>query len=426
MTIRSPLIFQRMVCAEMSTLPLTVPAPAATSTRGAQALAIAVGSVALLMLGLQPLLLGALLEAGHVTLEGVGLVAMGEIVALGLGVLIGDLALPVRALRSVTVLAALAAAALDLVTMRVAGDLGLGFVRAGAGVAEGLMIWSTTAVIVRAAVPERLAGLFFVVQTLAQSVLGLALAHLVIPSHGWPGGFAVLAGLCGAAAMLALLFARPLGPLSPTVSQAGVGMRWIRPRIGTLLVVFLQLATLGALWAYAEPLGTRAGFSPLAVQTLIAAGLGMQVVGGSVGTWLVRRLPVRPVLLACAVVLGLSALGVAHTAPGTPTAQSAPTAQDSTVAFAALCGLFTFTWLFMLPFQMALAFRVDGSGRVASLVPAAQLFGSAFGPLMASLVVTGDEVSPVPFVSAAFAALAAVALLSLPHLRQGFSANQIR
>lgn len=398
MTIRSPLIFQRMVCAEMSTLPLTVTASASTSTRGAQALAIAVGSVALLMLGLQPLLLGALLEAGHVTLEGVGLVAMGEIVALGLGVLIGDLVLPVRSLRSITVLAALAAAALNLVTMRVAGDLALGLVRAGAGIAEGLMVWSTTAVIVRAAVPERLAGLFFVVQTLAQSVLGLALAHLVIPSHGWPGGFAVLAGLCGAAALLALAFARPLGPLTRTVSQVGIGMTWTRPRIGTLLVVFLQLATLGALWAYAEPLGTRAGFSPLAVQTLIAAGLGMQVVGGSIGTWLVRRLPVRLVLLGCAVVLGLSALGIARTEQG------------GTTGFAALCGLFTFTWLFMLPFQMALAFRVDGSGRVASLVPAAQLFGSAFGPLMASLVVTGDEVAPVPFVAAGFAALAILAL----------------
>ena len=400
MTIRSPLIFQRMVCAEMSTLPLTATAPASTSTRAAQALAIVVGSVALLMLGLQPLLLGALLEAGHVTLEGVGLVAMGEIVALGLGVLIGDLALPVRSLRSITVLAALAAAALNLVTMRVAGDLALGLVRAGAGIAEGLMVWSTTAVIVRAAVPERLAGLFFVVQTLAQSVLGLALAHLVIPSHGWPGGFAVLAGLCGAAALLALAVARPLGPLTPTVSQVGIGMTWTRPRIGTLLVVFLQLATLGALWAYAEPLGTRAGFSPLAVQTLIAAGLGMQVVGGSVGTWLVRRLPVRFVLLGCAVVLGLSALGIAQTE------------QRGTTGFAALCGLFTFTWLFMLPFQMALAFRVDGSGRVASLVPAAQLFGSAFGPLMASLVVTGDEVAPVPFVAAGFAALAILALPS--------------
>ena len=151
------------------------------------------------------------------------------------------------------------------------------------------------------------------------------------------------------------------------------------------------------------------------MQTLIAAGLGMQVLGGSVGTWLVRRAPIRPVLLGCCLVLGLSALGIARTAQGGP------------LAFAALCGLFTFTWLFMLPFQMALAFRVDGSGQVASLVPAAQLFGSAFGPLMASLVVTGDAVAPVPFVAAGFALLAMLALpLARSAPRQGFSERQFR
>ena len=391
------------------------PGPTSPSARGAQVLAILVGAVALLMLGLQPLLLGALLEAGQVTLEGVGLVAMGEIVALGLGGLSGARGLPVRSRRAIPTRPALAAAALDLATTRVGGDLALGLVRAAAGIAEGLMVWSTTAVIVRAAVPERLAGLFFVVQTLAQAMTGLALAHLVLPVAGWSGGFALLAGLCVLAALLAARFARPLGPLTPTVSQVGVGLRWTRPRVGTLLLVFLQLATLGALWAYAEPLGTRAGFSPTAVQTLIAAGLGMQVVGGSVGTWLIRRAPIRPVLLGCSLVLGLTALGVARTAQG------------GTLAFAALCGLFTFTWLFMLPFQMALAFHVDGSGQVASLVPAAQLFGSAFGPLMASLVVTGEEVAPVPFVAAGFALLAMLALpLTRTAPRQGFSERQFR
>jgi len=372
--------------------------PSRHTGRGALALAIAIGSVALLMLGLQPLLLGALLEAGHVTLEGVGLVAMGEIVALGAGVLIGDRCLSVRHLRPVSVAAALLAALLDAGTTRLQGDLALGLVRAGAGLAEGLLIWGTTAVIVRAAAPERMAGLFFVVQTLAQALLGLALAHLVIPSAGWQGGFQVLAVLALAAALLAALLARPLGPLTPTASQAGVGMAWTRPRLGALLVVFLQLATLGAFWAYAEPLGTRAGFSPVAVQTLIAAGLGMQVIGGSVGTWLVKRLPVQAALLGCCLTLGLCAALVVRTAP------------DQSWMFAALCAVFTFTWLFMLPFQMSLAFRVDGSGQVAGLVPAAQLFGSAFGPLVASVTVTGDEVAPVPFVATAFAVLAALAL----------------
>lgn len=369
------------------------------------ALAITVGSVALLMLGLQPLLLGALLEAGEVTLEGVGLVAMGEIVALGVGVLIGDLRLSVRWLRPVTVAAALAAAALDLATTRAHGDLMLGSVRAAAGIAEGLLVWSTTAVIVRSATPERLAGLFFVVQTLAQGLLGLVLAHAVMPWAGWPGGFQTLAGLAVGAALLAAVWARPLGPLTPTVSQAGVGMRWTLPRVGTLLVVFLQLATLGAFWAYAEPLGTRAGFSPLAVQTLIAAGLGMQVLGGSVGTALVKRLPPVATLLGCCVTLGLCAMGVAGTAHGGP------------LPFAVLCGVFTFTWLFMLPFQMALAFRADGSGQVAALVPAVQLFGSAFGPLVASLMLSGEEVGPVPMVAAGFAVSAAAALMLSQRLR---------
>ncbi|MBB3193078.1 MFS transporter [Roseateles terrae] len=371
-----------------------------TSTgRGDAALAITVGSVALLMLGLQPLLLGALLDARAVTLEGVGLVAMGEIVALGLGVLIGDLRLSVGQIRPITVAAALLAAAMDVVTPRMQGDLALGLVRAAAGVAEGLLVWSTTAVIVRSAARERLAGVFFVVQTLAQALVGLVLAHGVIPRVGWQGGFHTLAGLAVGAALLAAIRARPLGPLTPTVSQAGIGMRWTRPRIGTLLVVFFQLATLGAFWAYAEPLGTRAGFSTVAVQTLIAAGLGLQVVGGTVGTALVRRLPPGPTLLGCSLTLGLCALGVAGTAHGGP------------LPFAWLCGVFTFTWLFMLPFQMALAFRADGSGQVAALVPAAQLFGSAFGPLVASLMLSGDEVGPVPLVAALFAGLAIVALV---------------
>jgi hypothetical protein len=53
------------------------------------------------------------------------------------------------------------------------------------------------------------------------------------------------------------------------------------------------------------------------------------------------------------------------------------------------------------------------------LAPAAQLTGSAFGPLVVSLIVVGDDAGPAPFVSAAFAlvalaGLAALALLQKP------------
>ena len=66
---------------------MTVTAPA--PPRQVQA-ALLLGSLALLILGLQPLLLGELFTSGRASLDGLGLVAMGEIVALGLGVIAGE------------------------------------------------------------------------------------------------------------------------------------------------------------------------------------------------------------------------------------------------------------------------------------------------------------------------------------------------
>ena len=83
------------------------------------------------------------------------------------------------------------------------------------------------------------------------------------------------------------------------------------------------------------------------------------------------------------------------------------------IRFAVLCAIFGFVWLFMMPFHIGLALRADPAGRVAVLVPAAQLTGSAFGPLVVSLIVVGDDAGPAPFVSAAFALVALAALGAL-------------
>jgi hypothetical protein len=46
------------------------------------------------------------------------------------------------------------------------------------------------------------------------------------------------------------------------------------------------------------------------------------------------------------------------------------------------------------------------------LVPAAQLLGSAFGPLTASFIVEGENAGSVPLLSAGFAVAAALLLLA--------------
>ncbi len=360
--------------------------------------ALAIGTIAVLMVGLQPIVLGELVDARRVSLEGVGLVAMAEIIMLGLGVVLGDALLPIARLRAVTLVAALAAAGLDLLTLQAQGDAALTAVRAAAGLAEGVLIWVATGVVVRTASPARVGGILFVLQTLAQALLGAVLANAVIPRWGWAGSFVAL----GLLALLAcaLAFAQParLAPLPP---PSATGFRWSARTLQPLAVVFLQLAALGSFWAYLEPLGKAAGFDARGAQTLVAASLAMQVIGGIVATLAVRRLPVVPALLGCSVALA-GVTGFIHQLPA-----------GSLQGFAVACALFGFVWLFMLPFHIGLALRADPSGRLAGLVPAAQLLGSACGPLTASFIVQGENAGAVPLLSAGFAGAAALLALAL-------------
>ena len=360
--------------------------------------ALAIGTIAVLMVGIQPIVLGELVDARRVSLEGVGLVAMAEIILLGLGVVLGDALLPIARLRAVTLVAALAAAGLDLLTLQAQGDAALTTVRAAAGLAEGVLIWVATGVVVRTASPARVGGIFFVLQTLAQALLGAVLANAVIPRWGWAGSFVAL----GLLALLAcaLAFAQParLAPLPP---PSATGFRWSARTLQPLAVVFLQLAALGSFWAYLEPLGKAAGFDARGAQTLVAASLAMQVIGGIVATLAVRRLPVVPALLGCSVALA-GVTGFIHQLPA-----------GSLQGFAVACALFGFVWLFMLPFHIGLALRADPSGRLAGLVPAAQLLGSACGPLTASFIVQGENAGSVPLLSAGFAVAAALLALAL-------------
>ena len=352
--------------------------------------ALTLGSVALMILGLQPLLLGELVAHGSISLGGVGVVAMGEIIALGVGVIVANTLLSPARLPGITMAAAVLLAVLDLVTTRLNGDVEFLVVRALAGLVAGVLVWVTTSVIVRTAAPDRLAAVYLVSQSLSQAAVAAFLATVIVPGAGWPGGFAVLAALSGAVIFLAPAL-RP-GLTTLTSSESSLPPR-SAATVVTFGVILAQMGAIGALWAYLDPLGRGIGLTGTQVGTLISAVLVLQVAGGSTAAWVVRRLGAPDVLMGASVVLVSLALGL-H---GRPAA----------LLFCTLCGLFGFVWLFLMPFQVRLAFAADPAGRVAVLVPALQLLGSAFGPLLSSLFfVTDDDARPVPLVCAGLALVA--------------------
>lgn len=355
-----------------------------------------IGSVALLMLGLQPILLGELQARDLVTGAGVGIVAMGEIFALGVGVALSDLLLPVSRHKLITVVAALLVAVLDAATIRASGDGSFVALRAASGLAEGVLVWVATSVVVRSSNPEQLAAVYLTLQTAAQAAVATLLAGAVIPQAGWQGGFGLLAALTGVCAVLAAWLPPNLAPLEPASVEK---LRWTVSRALPLVIAFLQMAAIGSIWAYQDLLGTGIGLDERGAQFVTSEVLAMQVVGGVAATWAVRRFPTVPTLGTGAAVLSGVAVGIYLLPSG------------ATNPYTLLCAIFGFTWMFLMPFQIALAFRADRKGRVAVLIPAAQLVGSAVGPLVSSMTVNENDVHVTPLVCLGFA-LAAGALVA--------------
>jgi hypothetical protein len=333
-----------------------------------------IGVVALLIAGLQPLVLGGLSQAGRLSASGIGLAATAELLALGLASGLAAAMLKPAELRAKLALACVGHALCNLASLWVA-DGGLIALRGVAGLFAGVMLWSTVAMISRAARPERQAGIFVTAQTLAQLLLAAALPRMVMAAWGVDGALATLAAISLTAAGAALWGPRAFAALpKPQVGNGRLSaLAW-----AGLAAVFLYMAFIVAIWVYLEPLAATVGLTAAQAHDAVAAALAMQVLGGLAATVTGARLKAGQVLIGAGVInLGLVTALSAH--PGGP-------------LFIGLVAAFGFLWLFVLPFQTVLLIAIDPSRRAAMQLGAAQLLGSSAGPLAASLLVGDSDV----------------------------------
>ncbi|MES2034824.1 MAG: MFS transporter [Pseudomonadota bacterium] len=350
-----------------------------------------IGVVALLIAGLQPVILGGLAEEGRITVGEIGLAATGELLALGVACGLAAAFLKPTSLHLKLIIACLVHAALNIATLWVSDGALIG-VRTLTGLAAGVMLWSTVGMISRSARPEWQAAVFATVQTVAQLALAWLLPLAVIPSFGVDGGLLALAAISITAAV-AVLGAPKSYPLLP---KAEKGRGAISPLAWTGLgAVFLHMAFIVAIWVYLEPLAGAIGLEPRVAHTAVAATLAMQLLGGLAATFFGEKLKVGPVLIGVGLLnLGLLALlWQAHDA----------------LLFIGLFAVYGFLWVFVMPFHTVLLIKIDPTRRAAMQLGAAQLLGSSAGPLAASLIV-GDTNAPGAMTLAAGCLVAALAL----------------
>jgi hypothetical protein len=360
---------------------------------------LTVGITGVMIAGLQPLLLGTLAQEGRITAAQLGHAATAELLMMGAASAYAGARWKTEHLRAIAAISSLLLAALNLATLWVSGEA-VTLSRALAGVPSGVLIWVTIAMIARSPTPERWAGIYLTLQTLAQFVLAAALTAWVTPYSGANGGFISLAVLCVVTAAVAILMPNRFAPLVATSTGSNLpGMRGFV----ALAATFLWLAFIVGVWVYAEPLSRQSGHGPSVAGVAVSVSLACQVLGGATATLLAGRLRWFPALVACAV-LSVGCLLAFAVLPGE-------------ALFLLTSGIFGFLWLFSLPFLVPMVIAADPTRRAAVLVGGAELLGGSLGPLLASFVVT-DADARGAIVFGAVALTVAIVIASALHRRE--------
>ncbi len=345
------------------------PAP----TRAAIAALLIIGTVGMEIAGIQPVLLGALVQEHRLSSAGLGWATTAEFLSLGVAISLAGAVLKPRRLRTMAALAAVAALFADLLVLKQSGAAIIAN-RAFAGIAEGLLVWFPVCMIARSSTPARWSGIFLTLQGAAQLAFTFILPLTLMNTYGANAGFAALAGT----AVLALC-AAPFIPSAfadlPHAHHSATGSVFASPvAIASLVSVFLVAAFSIGLFAYLAPLATQAHLDEKILGFAVSGVLAASIVGSTLAAAAAKRVSYYPVFLVC-LIINIVALIVLAQCP-------------NAIAFIAAASVFGFFWLFFMPFQLPLVIEADPTRRVAVVLPGAQLLGGAAGPFFCSFFVT--------------------------------------
>ena len=330
-----------------------------------------VGAIAVLILGLQPVVLGGLAAEHRLATDQIGVAATVELVAMGAASSIAAAVFKPTGLRMKGILACLCHGIANLATLAASGTAVI-VARGAAGACAGVMLWLAIAAIATSNRPDRIASIFATTQTLAQLAAASLISALITPRYGANGALVCLAVISWLTALCCLGTPDRLTQPPPTHEAASP----INLAAGAgLLAVFFYLAGVVSVWVYMEPLGKACGLTAQDLALIVPLTLGCQAIGATVATVIGRRLSVYPTLIAVTLALAALIVGLGHT--------------SSHAVFIVSSAAYGFVWLFAFPLQTQMVIDLDPSRRAAMQLGAAQLLGSSAGPLVAALVV-GD------------------------------------
>lgn len=371
------------------------------------AAAISVGTMALMMLGLLPMLLAGVVENGRLPLSNIGLGFTLQMLATGgVGSLAGIVLKP-RRLRLTASVALLTVAAMDLCLIQATGTqvLAICFV---AGIAQGVLLWIAMGAIVASTTePGRWLAILFTCAGVGQFVAAGALSAVILPGFGVSGGFALIAAIA-----LIVIAAVPFTPDRYEQSSSASGVQTGAPPLRGWLALLASMMVCGsstAVLVYLLPLAVHSGLAVGSARAAVSVCLAGQVIGGFLAVITASRFAYQHVLIAGSILM---------IAAWTIFSLNVPTWLFFVGAF-----IHGITPTFVAPFLMPMTIDVEPSRRTAVHVGSAILIGGALGPLPSSYLITADSFMGALLVGAAMTLLGTALALFLRYSSESSSAT---
>jgi MFS transporter, DHA1 family, inner membrane transport protein len=373
---------------------------------GVVSAAMFVGTAALMILGVQPVVLSALAEAGWITQQQAGPLGTAEVLAIALGSALGPTLLRSGGVRWKTAALSLALGACNLGVLKVHGYLGLSLLRGAAGLAEGLALGAVILLTLRNSQPDRLNAIFLAVQTAPQAVLAYFLPTVITPRFGPEAGFIILALLAVASAAASLLLADEIPMPRDETRRRG---RWPLSVFVALGAVGLQNAAIGGAWDYIDLLAVQYHLPASLAGVAVSGGLVLQVIGAFLVALWGPRIP----FLAALIVGSLCQAGII----------AVLSRADNALLYLAPALAFGLFWLAMNPFQVRLLIDLDPERQAAVYLTAVVLVGMSIGPTVCALGVKGTDVTGAFQIAAALMGLGSAAYVWLAVARPARSST---
>jgi DHA1 family inner membrane transport protein len=328
---------------------------------------------AALVTAITPMLFAKMVDEGRMLTAQIGQAATAELIGVAVTTGIAGAFLGVDRLRVKVAIAAFVFALANLASAYVDYP-GILVTRGLAGVCEGVFVWQLMQIFARSARPGRLQGMYLAVEGTLGLMLSALYSAVIIPLTGASGGFIALSVV--SVALLATCAGLPRS--LPALPAAGIANLPTRRALVGLSGAFLSFAGILAIWVHLPSLALQQHQPGATVGLAISLALMCEVVGGLTAATIDSRLPARPLLLTCWVVLAIM--------PFIWTMSIPPW------LFVTFGAVFGFVWMFHLPYSVSYIVELDPTRRSLPFLPTAQPLGAGAGPILASLAVVGTDV----------------------------------